>query len=50
LELKDIEEINFDLNEIITATNEIYNEYVKERSFIVSSEISILFSRKSFVV
>lgn len=50
LELKNIEEISFDLENIIKSTNELFEIYIKTKDFIVSSEISLILSRKSFIV
>lgn len=50
LELTDLEELNFDLNNIIESTNDLYKEMVLTNKLITSSEISILLSRKAFIV
>ncbi len=48
--LDDLEEIDFEINDIINNTNKIFQEYIKDVNFISSSEISLILSRKSFVV
>lgn len=50
LELTDLEELNFDLNNIIESTNDLYKEMLLANKLITSSEISILLSRKAFIV
>lgn len=50
LELENIEDISFDLENIIKSTNELFTSYIKTKDFIVSSEISLILSRKSFIV
>lgn len=50
LELDILEEINFPVENMISHTKELYEELIKNNKFIKSSEISIILSRKSFIV
>lgn len=50
LELKNIEDIDFEINPIIKATEELFNELIKSNSLITSSDISLILSYKSFIV
>lgn len=50
LELENIEEIDFDVKNIISSTLELFNEFIKTNLFIISSEISLILSKKSFIV
>lgn len=48
--LKDIKDINFEVEEIIKTTLKIFNEEIKNNNLISSSEISLILSYKSFIV
>lgn len=50
LELKNTDEINFEVEEIITTTQELFTEFIQTNSVISSSDISIILSLKSFIV
>jgi len=50
LELKNTEDINFDISSIINGTRELFEELIKPNSFIASSDISLTLSYKSFIV
>ncbi|MDD5770483.1 MAG: TldD/PmbA family protein [Candidatus Gracilibacteria bacterium] len=52
LELKNIENINFEIDEIISSTLDLFQEYISKdkKSFVSSSEISVILSHKSFIV
>lgn len=50
LELKNIKNINFNINDILKITKELFNELIKPNSIITSSEISLILSYKSFIV
>lgn len=48
--LESIEDILFDVEDIIVATKDIFERRIKPCSYIVSSEISVNISKKSFIV
>lgn len=48
--LENIEEIHFDTKEIISSIQQAFDTYLKNNSFVVSSEIALNFSQKSFIV
>lgn len=50
LYLENIEDISFEVQNIISSIQEIFQIYIKTNSFVVSSEISLQFSKKSFIV
>lgn len=50
LSLANVEEIDFDTKEIIWAIQKAFDTYLKNNSLVVSSEISLNFSKKSFIV
>lgn len=50
LELENIEDISFEIDDIITATLELFQTYIQTNSIITSSEISLILSNKSFIV
>lgn len=50
LDLQNIEEINFEVEDIIKSTIDLFNDFIKINKLISSSEISIILSKKSFIV
>lgn len=48
--LESLEDLQFDVEDIISATQEVFNTYIKASPYIVSSEISLNISKKSFIV
>lgn len=50
LELQNTDEINFEVADIIQATQELFDELIKTNPVILSSDISIILSKKSFIV
>lgn len=50
LELEKIEKISFEIEDIILATTEVFQELIEKHTFVSSSEISIILSKKSFII
>ncbi len=48
--LESLEQISFDVESIISSTQQMYDIYIKSSPYIVSSEISLNISKKSFIV
>ncbi len=48
--LEEIKDISFDLEEIFSYTQDAYEQLIKDKNFISSSEITLNLSKKSFVV